>query len=168
MSDPRAIDWIVSETGSNAIPLVAVAREPDEPYGPAGGGSPEPTKAELRPYTREALWRIFRGGERECDELELRLARGARSRGGLALRIGQGLRALRKGRRLMQLGFRFPDYCRELKIGRSRGYELCDFAEALEMRPILRDAVRSGAVKYRAAQEVMPVAVGAAEEYWTR
>ncbi len=153
---------------ANALPLVLLAREPDEPYGPGGGAGAEPPKLELRPYTREALWRIFRGGEPECDELELRLVRGARSRGGLALRIGQGLRALRKGRRVLWRGHRFQDYCREIKLGRSRGYELCNFAEALEKRPILREAVRSGAVKYRAAQEVIPVAVGAAEEYWTR
>jgi hypothetical protein len=154
--------------GSNALPLIAVAREPDEPYGPSGGASTEPPAVALRPYTREALWRIFLGGEPECDELELRVVKAARSRGGLALRIGQGLRELRKGRRALARGFRFPDYCREIGLGRSRGYELCDFAEALETRPILREAVQSGAVKYRAAQEVMPVAVGAAEECWTR
>ncbi len=108
MSDLRAKYWIVSWNGSNALPLTAIAREPDEPYGPTGGGRAEPPRIELRPYTREALWRIFRGGEPECDELELRLVRGARSRGGLALRIGQGLCALRKGRRLLELGFRFP------------------------------------------------------------
>ena len=162
------MDWCVSWEDSSALPLIAIAREPDEPYGPGEGAGTEPPRIELRPYTREALWRIFRGGERECDELELRLVRGARSRGGLQLRIGQGLRALRKGRRVLARGFRFPDYCREIGIGRSRGYELCAFAEALETRPILREAVRSGAVKYRAAQEVIPVAVGPAEEYWTK
>ena len=98
----------------------------------------------------------------------MRVLRAARTRGGLQLRIGQGLRELRKGRRLMALGFRFPDYCRELGIGRSRGYELSEFAEKLEKRPVLREAVQSGRVKYRAAQEVMPVAVGPGEEFWTK
>ena len=129
---------------ANALPLVSLAREPDEPYGPGGPGGPggkgaEPPRLELRPYTKEELWRIFRGGERECDELELRTVRGARTKGGLALRIGQGLRELRKGKRMLRRGFRFPDYCRELHIGRSRGYELCALAEALETRPILRE-----------------------------
>jgi hypothetical protein len=130
MSDSHARYWIVRWRGSNPLPLVPVAREPDEPYGPGGGASAEPPA--------------------------------------VTLRIGQGLRELRKGRRLLRLGFRFQDYCRELHIGRSRGYELCALAKALETRLILREGVRSGAVKYRAAQEVVPVAVGPAEEYWTR
>ena len=149
------------------VPPAPVAREPDEPYGPGPGTDPhEPPKIELRPYTREELYQLFRGGEREADELEARLVKASRARGGLWLRIGQGLRALLKGRRFQRLAFRFPDYCRELKIGRSRGYALAAFAEALEARPLLREAVESGRVKYRAAQVVMKLAVGEAEPYW--
>ena len=146
-------------------PLIALAREPGEPYGPRGCGH-EPPVVELRPYAREELWRLFRGGEREADEAEERLGRAARARGGLWLRIGQGLRALEKGRRLQELAFRFADYAREIGIGRSRAYELVAFAGELEMRPLLREAVRSGRVKYRAAQEVMALAIGEAEAGW--
>jgi hypothetical protein len=165
MSDPHAMDWIVEWETTIDPPPISRAREPEEPYG-RGGGSHEPPKLELRPYTREELYRLFRGGEREVDEIEARLVRASRASGGLALRIGQGLRALQKGSRLMRLAFRFSDYAREIGIGRARGYELAAFAEALESRPRLREAVRAGRAKYRAAQEVMAVAVGDAEEYW--
>jgi hypothetical protein len=148
-----------------SLPPPALAREPEAPYGP-GGDSHEPPALELRPYTPEELWRLFRGGEREADAVEARLVRAARARCGLWLRIGQGLHALQQGRRLQELAFRFADYARELRIGRSRGYELAAFAEDLETRPLLREAVRSGRVKYRAAQEVMPLAVGEAEARW--
>ncbi len=143
-------------------PPVPVAREPDEPYGP----SHEPPVVDLRPYTREELDRLFRGGEREVEEVEARLVRGARMRGGLALRLGQGMCAVQKGHYLHELAFRFVDYARELRIGRSRAYELVEFARDLETRPLLRRAVESGRVKFRAAQEVMPLAVGEAEAYW--
>jgi hypothetical protein len=172
VSEPYASDWIASWAPSNDLPPVPpapVAREPDEPYdpGPGPGGDPhEPPKVELRPCTREELYQLFRGGEHPADELEGRLVKGSRARGGLWLRIGQGLRALLKGRRHQELAFRFPDYCRELKIGRSRGYALAAFAEALETRPLLLKAVETGRVKYRAAQVVMELAVGEAEAYW--
>ena len=159
------MNWIVNWRAVTALSPVSLAREPEEPYGPRGGGH-EPPALELRTYTREELWRLFRGGEREADEAEARLVAAARARGGLWLRIGQGLRALRRGRRLQELAFRFADYAREVGIGRSRGYELAAFAEALEARPLLREAVRSGRVKYRAAQEVMALAVGEAEAGW--
>jgi hypothetical protein len=148
-----------------ALPPVALACEPEEPYG-AGGGSHAPPELDLRPYTREELHRLFRGGEREADEADAMLLTASRNRHGIGLRLGQGLAALQKGRRLQRLAFRFEDYARELGIGRSRGYELAAFARDLETRPILREAVRSGRVGYRAAQEVVRVAVGAAEAEW--
>jgi hypothetical protein len=159
------MDWIVDWLTATAPALVPLAREPEEPYGPGRGGH-EPLAHELRPYTPEELWRLFRGGEREADETEARLVQASRARGGLWLRIGQGLRALQKGRRLQELAFRFSDYAREVGIGRSRAYELAAFAQGLETRPLLREAVRSGRVKYRAAQEVMPLAVGEVEAAW--
>src|SRR5512141_344851 len=167
MSDPHAMDWIVRWNSADAPPPVPLACEPDEPYGPRRDPH-EPPELELHVYTQDELSRLFRGGEREADEAEARLVEASRARGGLWLRIGQGLRALKKGRRLQTLAFRFPDYAREVGVGRSRAYELAAFSEALETRPVLREAVRSGRVKYRAAQEVMPLAVGEAEAYWVR
>src|SRR5512141_295817 len=164
---PKCDAILVSCDSASAFALVPLAGEPEAPYGP-GRDPHEPPDLELRSYTREELFRLFRGGEREADEAEARLVEAARARGGLWLRIGQGLRALKKGRRLQELAFRFPDYAREVGIGRSRGYELAAFAEALETRPVLREAVRSGRVKYRAAEEVMPLAVGDAEAHWVK
>src|SRR5512141_2419893 len=164
---PKCDAILVSCDSASAFALVPLAGEPEAPYGP-GRDPHEPSDLELRVYTREALVRLFHGGEREADEAEARLVEAARARGGLWLRIGQGLRALKKGRRLQALAFRFPDYAREIGIGRSRAYELAAFSEALETRPVLREAVRSGRVKYRAAQEVMPLAVGEAEAYWVK
>src|SRR5512142_2721609 len=112
MSDPHARDWIVSWDPTLDPPPVPVAREPDEPY----GSTHEPPVVDLRPYTREELDRLFRGGEREVEEVEARLVRGARMRGGLAFRLGQGLCAVQKGHYLHELAFRFVDYARELRI----------------------------------------------------
>jgi len=159
------MDWIVSWDLAISDPPIALAREPDEPYGP-GAGSHAPPEVDLRPYTREELFRLFRGGEREADLVEARLVEASRNRHGIALRLGQGLAALLKGRRFQALAFRFQDYTREVGIRRSRGYELAAFGTDLATRPILREAVRSGRVGYRAAQEVMAVAVGPAEAAW--
>ena len=81
-------------------------------------------------------------------------------------RIGQGLRAPQERRRLQELAFHSPDDAREVGIGRSRAYALVASAQGLESRPLLREAFRSGRVRYRAAQEVMSVAVGDAEAVW--
>lgn len=160
MSDHRAINWIV-----RAVPVhVPIAREPPAAY----GDGLAPPALELRPYTRSELWERFRGGEREADDCERWLATAARARAALDLAIAEGLAALRAGNRLAALGFHLEDYAREvLGIGERTALDLVRLARELRRRPLLRAAVRAGEVGFRAAQVVLPVAVGEAEPLWT-
>jgi hypothetical protein len=93
-----------------------------------------------------------------------------RARGAFELAMGEDLEALFKGDRLLQLGYsRQIDYARErLGIATRTLYLWTRLARELEPRPILRTAVRQGRVSARKALTVAPVAVGEAEESWTR
>lgn len=121
----------------------------------------------LEPFTRAELCERLRGGEEEADLCEKLLAWASRARGGIDLAIGEGLAALRVGNRLRQLGFHFADYAREVLGMKRRAAEgHARLAEQLRDRPLLREALRSGRVLYRAAEEILPVAKGAAEAAW--
>ncbi|HET7754130.1 MAG TPA: HNH endonuclease signature motif containing protein, partial [Anaeromyxobacteraceae bacterium] len=125
------------------------------------------TPLDLEPLTRAELEVYFRGGEPEADECEQVLAWAARARGALDLAIGEGLRALKRGDRLAQLGYHLDDYAREvLDIGERTTRQLVRLATELRDRPKLREALRSGKVRIRAAETVLPVAVGDAEATW--
>jgi hypothetical protein len=96
------------------------------------------------------------------------LVRVARGRGALDLALGSGLASLAVGDRLLRLGFSCPaDYARErLGISGSTAEKLARLARNLADRPLLREAVRSGAVSARKAETVVPVARGEAEAAW--
>src|SRR5512137_2416939 len=96
------------------------------------------------------------------------LVRVARGRGALDLALGEGLASLAVGDRLLRLGFSCPaDYARErLGISGSTAEKLARLARNLADRPLLRQAVRSGAVSARKAETVAPVARGEAEAAW--
>jgi hypothetical protein len=95
------------------------------------------------------------------------LAWASRARGGIDLSIGEGLDALQSGERLPQLGHHLQDYAREhLDLAERTARNLAFLARQLRSRPLLREAVRSGRVCLRAAQAVLPVAVGDAEGQW--
>ncbi|HET7752387.1 MAG TPA: HNH endonuclease [Anaeromyxobacteraceae bacterium] len=122
---------------------------------------------DLEPLTRAELDVYFRGGEPEGDECEQVLAWAARARGALDLAIGEGLQALKRGDRLAQLGYHLDDYGREvLDIGERTTRQLVRLAVELRERPKLREALRSGKVRIRAAETVLPVALGDAEAAW--
>jgi hypothetical protein len=122
---------------------------------------------ELPPFTRAELETWFRGGEPEADECEHLLAWAARARGSLDLAIGEGLDALRHRDRLAELGYHLDDYAREvLDLGKRAAENLARLGAGLRTRPLLRDALRSGRVRIRAAETVLPVAVGEAEALW--
>jgi hypothetical protein len=122
---------------------------------------------ELPPLTRAELEMWFRGGEPEADACEHLLAWAARARGSLDLAIGEGLDALRHGDRLAELGCHLDDYAREvLDLGKRTAENLARLGAGLRTRPLLRDALRSGRVRIRAAETVLPVAVGEAEAPW--
>lgn len=134
---------------------------------PSYGAAHAPPAFDLRAYTRGELWERFRGGEKEADDCERWLAVASRARAALDLAIAEGLAALRVGDRLPELGYHLGDYAREvLGIEGRTALELVRLAKELRSRPRLRDALRSGRVRFRAAQVVLPVAVGEAEPFW--
>ncbi|BDG03769.1 hypothetical protein AMOR_27650 [Anaeromyxobacter oryzae] len=96
------------------------------------------------------------------------LARVARGRGALDVAIGEGLDALSIGDRLLQLGCSgVGDYAREhLGIHERTGQQMARLARELRVRPLLREAVRSGEVTARKATAILPVARGADEAAW--
>ncbi len=122
---------------------------------------------ELPPFTREELELLFRGGEPEADACEHILASAARIQGCLDLGLAEGLAELRRGDRLAELGCHLDDYAREtLGLGRRTAESLARLGAELRARPLLREALRSGQVRLRAAETVAPVAVGDAEALW--
>nr|WP_049768587.1 HNH endonuclease signature motif containing protein [Anaeromyxobacter sp. Fw109-5] len=124
-------------------------------------------RLELPPLTRAELETWFRGGEPEADACEHLLAWAARARAGLDLAIGEGLDALRRRERLAELGYHLDDYAREvLDLGKRTAENLARLGAGLRTRPLLREALRSGRVRIRAAETVLPVAVGEAEALW--
>ncbi len=126
-----------------------------------------PPRVELPPFTRAELETLFRGGQPEADACEHLLAWAARIRGCLDLAIAEGLAALRQGDRLAELGCHLDDYAREaLDLGKRTAEGLARLGAELRTRPLLREALRSGRVRLRAAETVLPVAVGDAEARW--
>jgi hypothetical protein len=121
----------------------------------------------LDPLTQAELDAVFRGGEPEADLCESVLAGAARVRGALDVAIAEGLHALRQGDRLAELGCHLDDYAREvLDLERRAAEGLARLGGALRTRPLLREALRSGRVRLRAAQTILSVAVGDAEALW--
>jgi hypothetical protein len=126
-----------------------------------------PSPAVLDPLTPAELHDLLRGGEREADVCERALATAARAQAAIDLAIGEGLHALRHGDRLAQLGYHLDDYAREvLGIGKRTTQNLVRLARELRTRALLRDALRSGRVRLRAAETILPVAIGDAEAAW--
>ncbi len=122
---------------------------------------------DLEPFTSAELDALFRGGEAEADFCEEILARAARGRGAVDVALAEGLHALRQGDRLPRLGCHLDDYAREvLDLGRRAAEELARLGRELGGRPLLREALRSGRVRLRAAQTVLGVAKGDEERVW--
>ena len=92
----------------------------------------------------------------------------ARRRGALEVAIGQHLAALRIGDRSMRLGYAsVGDYAREvLGIAARTALKMERLARELQLRPHLREAVRTGEVTARKAEVVLPVARGEMERVW--
>ena len=99
------------------------------------------------------------------DNLLFRVARG---RGALDLAIGDGLATLMVGDRLLRLGFScLGDYARErLGLAGSTAEKLARLSRSLSDRPLLRDAVCSGAVSPRKAETIVALARGSDEAAW--
>jgi hypothetical protein len=126
-----------------------------------------PPLVQLEPLTPAELHDLLRGGEPEADVCERGLATAARAQAAIDLAIGEGLDALRQGDRLAQLGCHLDDYAREvLGLGKRTAQNLVRLARELRTRPRLRDALRSGRVRLRAAETILPVATGDAEAAW--
>src|SRR5512133_2503801 len=124
-------------------------------------------RLDLEPLTPAELYALFRGGEPEADACEALLAWAARSRGALDVAIAEGLHALRQRDRLAELGCHMDDYAREvLDLERRAAEGLARLGRELRTRPLLRDALRSGRIRLRAAQTVLGVAVGEDEAAW--
>jgi hypothetical protein len=141
-------------------PVAAASQE-------AGRAALAPPRLELAPFSRRELDAWFRGGEVAADDCEKLLAWAGRAAGALDVAIGEGLNALRQGDRLQRLACHLDDYAREvLDIGKRSAENLSRLAAALPGRPLLREALRSGRVRIRAAETVLPVAVGEAEALW--
>jgi hypothetical protein len=154
-----------------ALATVVMAQEPTEPWNATakiGGDGPELELGfQLAPLTPAELDEVFRGGEAQADLYERRLVWAARAHGAIDLRIAEGLHALTKGTRLLELCFNLDDYAREvLDIGEAAAKKLARLGGRLQTRPLLREAMDSGKVQLRAAETVAKVAVGAEEAVW--
>ncbi|HET9597866.1 MAG TPA: HNH endonuclease signature motif containing protein [Anaeromyxobacteraceae bacterium] len=122
---------------------------------------------DLDPPSGADLHQLFHGGEVEADLHERILASSARAMGALEVGLAEGLHALRQGDRLARLGCHLDDYAREvLDLGKRAAESLAALGAGLRSRPLLREALRSGRVRLRAAQAVLPVAFGEAEAAW--
>ncbi len=128
--------------------------------------SPPPDPPE--PCTPAELRALVHGGLTDSDACETLLAQVARIQGALDLELADGLAALCVGDRLIRLGFsNLGDYAREvLDIEERTAQAMARLARELRSRPLLRAAVRSGEVRPRNAQTVLPVALGEAEAEW--
>jgi hypothetical protein len=131
---------------------------------PPGVPSHEPPPLDLTPFTREELYRWFKGGEPTADACEKLLAWASRAVGGIDLVLAEGLHALQQRGRLAQLGFHLTDYAREVLDLRERAAEtLARLGRELASRPLLRKALRSGRVRLRGAETVLKVTKGPVE-----
>jgi hypothetical protein len=146
-----------------ALAMVVMASEAPAEW----GARHVPPPLDLTPFTRAELYRWFKGGEPTADQCEKLLAWASRARGGLDLALAEGLHALQQGERLAELGFHLDDYGREvLDLGKRATETLALLGRELQARPLLREALRSGRVRLRAAETVLKVARGEAEPGW--
>jgi len=126
-----------------------------------------PPPLDLTPFTRAELYRWFTGGEATGDRCEKLLAWCSRAVGGIDLTIAEGLHALQQRGLLAELGFHLDDYARErLDLGKRAAESLAHLGRELQSRPLLREALRSGRVRLRAAETVLELARGEAEASW--
>ena len=136
----------------------------------SGGPGPDltPPSLPLEPCSPAELRALVLGGENDSDACEGVLAQAARSQAAIDVAMGEGLRALLLGDRLLALGFSsLRDYAREvLDLGERSAQALVQLARALPARPLLARALRAGEVRIRAAQTILPVARGEAEARW--
>src|SRR5690242_7051373 len=141
----------------------AIAAEPVEPWRTTHA----PPRAELPAFTPAELRAFVVSGEHEVDQVEALLAWAGRARGAIDVAIAELLHALRQGDRLAKLGCHLDDYAREvLDLGEHTARNLARLGRELPSRPLLRDALRSGRVRLRAAETVLSVATGGAEAMW--
>src|SRR5512138_1763789 len=137
-----------------------------------GGGLPAlrgwaPPPVEFPPITPAELRAWFSSGAPELEDCERFLAWRGRGRGAIDVTLAEGLAKLCQGDRLAALGCHLDDYAREvLDLGPRATRELARLGRGLRSRPLLREAMRSGRVQLRAAQTILPVAVGADEAEW--
>ena len=126
-----------------------------------------PAPVLLEPLTGPELEEWFRGGEPFADACEATLASLARVRGATDVAIAEGLDLLRRGDRLSVLACHLDDYAREvLDLGRRATEGLARLGRELGKRPLLREALRAGRVRLRAAQTILGVAAGKDEATW--
>ena len=126
-----------------------------------------PPRADLPSLTASELRAAFGAGAAEIEDCERLLAWASGVRGALDVAIAEGLAALCRGDRLAALACHLDDYALEvLDLGRSASRALAQLGRGLSGRPLLRAALRSGRVRLRAAQTVLPVAKGQAEGEW--
>jgi hypothetical protein len=124
-------------------------------------------RVELPPITPGELRAWFRSGAPGLEDCERILAWAARGRGAVDVGLAEGLARLCEGDRLAALGCHLDDYAREvLDLGRRAALELVRLGRGLRSRPLLREALRTGRVRLRAAQTVLAVAIGADEADW--
>jgi hypothetical protein len=141
----------------------AIAAEPVAPWRTTHA----PPKAELPSFAPAELRAFVRSGETEVDQCEALLAWAARARGAIDVSIGEGLHALRQGDGLARLGCHLDDYAREvLDVAEHTARNLARLGAELPRRPLLREALRAGRVRLRAAETVLSVAIGDAEAEW--
>ena len=147
-----------------AIPATLVSGDPlPAPSAEAWAARHVPPPFDLTPFTRAELYRWFKGGEATGDRCEELLAWGSRALGGLNLNLAEGFHALQQGGRLAELGFNLDDYARErLDMGKRAAETLALLGRELQSRPLLREALRSGRVRLRAAETVLKLARGEA------
>src|SRR3954463_14603700 len=117
------------------------------------------------PLPRERDEAVCREAARVVDALLVRVARG---RGALDIALGDAFETLASSAGVFWLGHSgVGDYARErLGIAASTAQKMVRFARKLRERPILRAAVRAGEVTPRAAEAVLPVALGENEAAW--
>jgi hypothetical protein len=117
------------------------------------------------PLPRERDEAICHEAARAIDAL---LVRVARARGAIDVAIGEGLDAMSAGDRKARVGYScVGDYAREvLGIAASTAQKMVRVARRLRDRPLLRAAVWAGEVSVRAAEAVLPKAIGDAEATW--
>src|SRR5512138_2988605 len=126
-----------------------------------------PPRVELPALSPLELRALAWEGAPELEDQEGVLAFAARARGAFDVSLAEGLARLCQGERREALASHLDDWAREgLDLGRSTALGLARLGRELRSRPHLREALRAGRVKLRAAQTVLSVAVGAAEAEW--